>query len=301
MDRFKRSTPTNIKLTERDFSILKLLATYRALDSSHIAKLLNLKDEPYYRRRLRALFDHGFLDRIKNYHNALSEQGSDKIIYALADKGANQLKQAGEKLVVRGRTQSNNRIRVTSLKHDLLVMDFLTSLLDIQTNNIKIIPATKILADAPEHQRKKRNPLSMSAEFDYLGEYTHKGLIPDGLFGIQRGSRTRYYFLEVDTGSENQTRATPRLESILRKMKGYVAIYKNKVAKDSFNIPDFKVLFLTTTDKRIDYMIHTVYDEYIAGDLPRNIFMFSTFTKMKTDTLADKVWVDCLGQTTCLG
>lgn len=74
-------------------------------------------------------------------------------------------------------------------------------------------------------------------------------------------------------------------------MKGYTAIYKDKIAKNSFGIADFKVLFLTTTDKRIDYMIHNVFDEHIAGDIPRNVFWFSTFDQMARDKLYKSVLV----------
>ena len=295
MDRFKRGKPTKIKLADRDLKIFRLLSVHRVLNSGHIAIFLGVRDEPYYRRRLRALFDNYYLDRIKNYHNEFSEAGSDKIIYALSDTGAEALNGAGEKIITRGRTKNNDRLKVSSLKHDLLTVDFLTSALSLEDKQTKVILSDEILATASSSQRQKKNPLSMNVEFKYLDQWTHKALIPDSLFAIEQGARKHYYFLETDTGTENQTRSTPRLESILRKMKGYSNIYKDKIAKESFGIAQFKVLFLTTTEKRIDYMIKNVFDEYIAGDIPRNIFLFSTFEKVKNETLAGDIWKDCRG------
>lgn len=174
--------------------ILRLLSVHRVLNSEHIARFLGLKDSSYFRERLKSLFDNEYLDRITNYHNEFSETGSDKLIYALADKGAEALNRAGDKVSVRGRSKNNNRLKVGSLKHDLLTLDFLTSLLALEDENTKVLFSDDILATASEHQRLKRNPLSMNVAFDYLGQYTHKGLVPDGLFAIERGNRQLIFF-----------------------------------------------------------------------------------------------------------
>jgi hypothetical protein len=296
MDRFKRGMPTKIKLTERDLKIFRLLSVHRVLNSRHIAQFLGVPENTFYRKRLKDLFDNRYLDRVRNYQNAFSEQGSDKIIYALSDTGAQELVSTGEKVATRGRTKNNERLKVHRLNHDLKTMDFLGSVLALGSDQTTLFLADEILATASESQRLKKQPLSMNVEFDYLGTYTHKALIPDALFAIEPGNRRKHYFLEIDTGSENQTRSTPKLESILRKMKGYSNIYKDKIAKQSFNIDNFKVLFVTTTDKRIDYMIEKVFNEYIAGDIPRNIFLFSTFEKTKSNLATGKVWKNCRGE-----
>jgi len=297
MDRFKRNeSPATIKLTEQDLRILRLLSVHRVLNSRHIAQFLDVPETTYYRKRLKDLFDNKYLDRITNYQNAFSDKGSDKIIYALSDLGAETLQQAGEKVTAKGRTRNNERLKVHSLNHDLKIMDFLGSILALGSNETRIFLADEILATASQSQREKRNPLSMNVEFDYLGEYTHKGLIPDGLFAIEKGNRRKHYFLEIDTGTENQTRSTPRLESILRKMKGYSNIFNEKIEKQNFNFSGFKVLFVTTTQKRIDFMIDRVFDEYVAGDIPRNIFLFTTFDQIEKTGLADDIWIDCRRQ-----
>ena len=301
MDRFKRNeSPATIKLTDQDLRILRLLSVHRVLNSRHIAQFLGVPETTYYRKRLKDLFDNKYLDRITNYQNAFSDKGSDKIIYALSDLGAETLQQAGEKVTAKGRTRNNERLKVHSLNHDLKIMDFLGSILALGSNETRLFLADEILATASQSQREKRNPLSMNVEFDYLGEYTHKGLIPDGLFAIEQSNRRKHYFLEIDTGTENQTRSTPRLESILRKMKGYSNIFKEKIEKQNFNFSGFKVLFVTTTKKRIDFMIDEVYEGYIAGDIPRNIFLFTTFDQIKNNGLADDIWIDCRRQKTSI-
>ena len=146
MDKFKRSEkPKPITPSDRDYHILRLLSVHRVLNSEHIARFLNLNDSSYIWERLKSLFDHQYLDRIKNYHNDFSETGSDKIIYDLADKGAEELNRAGDNVSVRGRSKNNNRPKVGSLRHNLLTLDFLTSLLALEEKNTRILFSDDIL------------------------------------------------------------------------------------------------------------------------------------------------------------
>ena len=47
-------------------------------------------------------------------------------------------------------------------------------------------------------------------------------------------------------------------------------------------------------------MIKNVFDEYIAGGIPRNIFLFSTFERAEKESITDKTWIDCRGDKTSI-
>ena len=86
--RFHRSAaPAPMALTPRDITLLAHVAKHRMLTSDQLA-VLDGGSAQNMRRCLRALFDHGYLDRPAAQVNQVGIIGPQPMVYALTRKGA---------------------------------------------------------------------------------------------------------------------------------------------------------------------------------------------------------------------
>ena len=113
-------------------------------------------------RCLRALFDHGYLDRPKAQLASVPLEGPQAMVYGLAPKGARLLREHGHHLIGGGDwTEKNKRAGAVFLEHTLAVADFMTAVeLSCRArSDIDLIREHEVIADAPEETRNAREPL----------------------------------------------------------------------------------------------------------------------------------------------
>ncbi|HEY3915218.1 MAG TPA: replication-relaxation family protein, partial [Verrucomicrobiae bacterium] len=97
LPRFRRATVRPIQLTGRDLDILRCIHWHRFLRSSHIVELAGGSVQQVL-RRLQHLYHGGFLERPRCQLDWYYQQGSRQIVYGLADKGAERLRDLGTEL-----------------------------------------------------------------------------------------------------------------------------------------------------------------------------------------------------------
>ena len=86
--RARSGNPPPFQLTDRDREIILHVAEYRFLNSDHIRRLVEGSSKNIT-TRLKALYEHGYLDRPEcQYDTYRPGGGSAPIAYALADRGA---------------------------------------------------------------------------------------------------------------------------------------------------------------------------------------------------------------------
>src|SRR6266849_848333 len=91
--RFRRaSEPPAFRLTDDDVEIVRQLARFRFLRSTHIATLVG-RSVDRTNDRLMRLFHAGYIDRPRAQLDYYPTAGSAPITYALADQGAHLLRQ----------------------------------------------------------------------------------------------------------------------------------------------------------------------------------------------------------------
>ena len=109
-----------LELSPRDIEILSSVYTYRFLTSSQLTKMF-FPSKSFADRRLRKLYDHGFLDRIQRPVT----EGKCELLYALWTEGARvlsrKIKISREEL---GWSKSKNRVGGEFLEHELEVTQF---------------------------------------------------------------------------------------------------------------------------------------------------------------------------------
>src|SRR3954468_24346224 len=80
-------------------------------------------------------------------------------------------------------------------------------------------------------------------------------IVPDIVFGLELtdGSR-RNFMVEIDRGTMPVRRSDPDQTSIERKMRVYLTAHAAKLHKEQFGWANFRVLFVTTNQDRVETM-----------------------------------------------
>ncbi len=274
-------------LTERDRQILRYAHEHRLINTYHVCALLGASSPGQLdkvRKRLRLLFDHRFLD--VPFLQVLDHQrkGSVPKVYALARKGAAEIKRPWG-----GR---NDEIGRQFFEHTLFVTSIMVGL-EVgarELGTVRIVPFEQILEDAPREIRDSRYPGRWAPEVTRreAEQITWKetiGVTPDKIFGIEfqdapAGKGRFLVFLEADRGTEPVVRKLTRrgipkpkqLSSIYRKLLAYKSTFNGGLERRYGFEKGFRVLFVTTKPGRVQTMVDAT--KTLTGT--RRMFLFAS-------------------------
>jgi hypothetical protein len=279
--RFHRSeSPPPLQLTARDLNLLAHVARHRFLSSAHLCALDGGSPQNVL-RCLRALFDHGYLDRPVAQKVGLSEDGPRPFVYGLGKKGARALREQGDLIDLGGDwTEKNKRAGAIFIEHTLEIADFMTGLeLACRTRgDVELMREHEILALAPEETRTVREPLRWKVDKTVMGRKEIFSVVPDGLFGLVYPDETAAYFLlEVDRGTIPLIRTdvvgTPAWrKSISYKLSTYWEGWKTQRHVTQLGVKQVRVAMVTNSAERVKNML-SVVDELTEGR-GTNFFLF---------------------------
>lgn len=247
----------NIRLTDDDRQILREVYRHRFLRTTHIERLLPKRGSKHLQHRLRALFDNGYLDRMREDAPA---GVNPPIIYALGNRGADELgvRRTSVDWSDKNRTYGNRQ-----LKHTMLVNEICVAIRwSCFRNEIHFIPQEEILEAAPEETQLVQQPFQWRISVSRRGKATTRETVrPDYIFGLkfpkhpERPGVIRYYMIEADRGTEPQRRSSPRgpyefrkLESIADKLflyKETLTAWREGKEVKPFGFTNFFVLVVT--------------------------------------------------------
>jgi hypothetical protein len=272
--RFERSaTPIPMQLTERDLQLLAYVGRHRFLSSAQLAALDGGSCQNLL-RLLRALFDHGYLDRPKAQLAAMPVEGPQAMIYALAPKGARALREYGHRLSGGGDwREKNKRAGAVFIEHTLAVADFMTTLeLSCRArSDIDLIHEQEIIAAAPEETRRAREPLRWVVWPEQHRNETWS-VIPDGSFALSFADGTSSYFLfEIDRGTIPIVRNSLDHRSIARKLQIYWEGWRANRHVEQFGVKQVRVLIVTESAERLSNMLSAI--DKITGGKGSNFFL----------------------------
>src|SRR5215210_6551093 len=163
--RFERAPVRPMILTPRDLEILRAVHRHRLLRSTQLIALSDGSRQTTL-RRLQLLFHHGYLDRPPMQLDWYV-RGSETLVYALGNRGAEVLKTEGvvRRGGIRWDTKNRNLSRVF-LHHTLAVSEVMVAF-EVACRSheeVRFIPAEEILAGAPEATRRLRLPFRWQVE-----------------------------------------------------------------------------------------------------------------------------------------
>lgn len=273
---FQRAeVPPGMELTPRDLVLLAHVARHRFLSSAQLTRLDGGSAQGVL-RCLRALYDHGMLDRPRSQLATLHDQGPQPFVYGLGQKGARALREYGHDVNARlDWSEKNKRAGAIFLSHTLEIADFMVSL-EIACRargNVMLIREEEILAAAPEETRSAREPLRWEAVSIEHGRRERWTVVPDGVFGLSFEDGTAAYFaLELDRGSIAISRRADDHRSFRRKLKTYYDGWRAQRHIEQFGVKQMRVLTITSSPERVSNMIEAVHS--ITEGRGSNFFLF---------------------------
>src|SRR5712691_9959387 len=186
--RFRRaSQPPAFRLTDDDIVIVRQLARYRFLRSTHIAALIG-RSLDRTNDRLSRLFHAGYLDRPRAQLDYYPTAGSAPLVYALADRGARLLiERYGLSFANLEWSRKNREAGRPFIEHQLEIIDFYLGLQCAVTNRpgIRVIHPDEIIAAFPDQTVRARHPFALRAKLSDQGTLHDIAIVPDLVFGLQ--------------------------------------------------------------------------------------------------------------------
>ena len=268
--RYKRNPdPKPIYLQERDISIIEKIYRYRFLTSDQVETLVG-GDKFHLRKRLRALYDHKYLDKPEKQKFLFGNPD----IYGLGDKGATLLETKYKvKLSGLDWREKNRDVQMLFIQHRLMISEFFTTL----EKACELKPDIEIDTIIADERELKRN-----ARID--GAFT--SINPDGFFVLRDPKGKIPYFLECDRSTEtNVSRYMPKLRK-------YFVWWNDGQYEQAYNFKMFRLLTLTISEQRRDNLLQgsKQVDNQQQGFRG---FWFATekdFNSKQPLTILNKIW-----------
>ncbi len=259
--RVRSNNPPAFQLTERDIKIVQLVARHRFLNSNHVRRLVG-GSAKNVTNRLKALFEHGLLDRPQNQFDTYRMGGgTSPLVYALADKGAQLLadifEQPDGKRI--SWTHKNKSANQPFLQHTLGIADFAVALqlAVARHDDVELIDSDELKDNFPAEILARNKPFRLSVPVIHKNLRLDIGIEADYAFSLYlpKVRRKAFFLVEIDRGTMPVARRDLRQSSILRKLLAYQTMWKTKLHQKHFGWGNFRVLFVTESTERVENMI----------------------------------------------
>ena len=302
--RFRRaSEPPAFRLTDDDIVIVRQLARYRFLRSTHIAALIG-RSLDRTNDRLSRLFHAGYLDRPRAQLDYYPTTGSAPIAYALADRGARLLTERyGVDFANVEWSRKNRKAGRPFIEHQLETIDFCVSLQSAATAraDVQLVHHDEIVAGFPKKQRSARNPLALRVRLMHDGVAHDVGVVPDLVFGLRfPDGSPRCFMVEIDRGTMPISRADISQTSFERKMRAYLTAHAAKQHERQLGWKTFRVLTVTTDQNRMRSMMEALCKLRIPRSPGASLFFFATRGELRESDPLTHLWRDGTGRETRL-
>ena len=295
LPRFRRAPePLAFQLTEQDVDIVRLLARYRFLRSSHIATLVG-RSLDRTNDRLSKLFHASYIDRPRAQLDYYPGMGSAPMVYALADRGARLLiERDGIEFANVEWSRKNRRVGRPFIDHQLAIVDFYVSLRRASIERgFRLMEPNEIAASMPERAQHARNAFAMRVTLSHRGAIHEIGVIPDFVFCLSAASNERRnFFVEIDRGTMPVARRDFTQTSFERKMRAYLAAYAAKMHEKQFGWKSCRILTVTTDRKRARSMMDALRRLRAHGTPGPSLFYFATRDELATVDPLRQTWTD---------
>ena len=237
--------------------------------------------------RLRALYDHKYVDRPKAQYAIFAYADKRPLVYALGNKGASCLStRYGLKMPSKVYwTEKNRRVREKHIEHTLGISDFMVGIemMCQERPELELIDPDAILANAPPQTRKARYPFRWKTRVWHDGRTHDISIVPDFVFGLRntKTEKEKFFFLEIDNATMPVSRKDVMQTSFMRKVQSYIDTLDQDTPKRRFSIPGFQVLTVTTSEKRIA-SIQKAIARVSEHNFSANTFLFKSKENLQT-------------------
>jgi DNA-binding Lrp family transcriptional regulator len=294
--RFRRaSEPPAFRLTDDDVEIIRQVARYRLIRSSHIATLVNRSQDRTNDRLLR-LFHAGYIDRPRAQLDYYPTAGSAPMVYALADRGVRLLREYdGVTFTNMEWSRKNREAGRPFIEHQIEIVNFQVALERATRDHqdIRLLRTEEMTAASRRPMRLSRDAFMLHAKFSYRGKRYDTRVVPDLVFGLALadGSR-RYFMVEIDRGTMPVRRTDHDRTSFEGKMRTYLAAYVGKQHTRQLGWQSFRVLTVTTDRDREHSMQQALRGMHDRRSPGAALFLFCTFDDLRVGNPLINAWRD---------
>jgi hypothetical protein len=294
--RFRRaSEPPAFRLTEDDVEIVRQVARYRLIRSTHIAALIGRSIDRTNDRLLR-LFHAGYIDRPRAQLDYYPTAGSGPMVYALADRGVRLLRQRdGADFSTIEWSRKNRDAGRPFIEHQIEIVNFHIALQHAARDrgDVRVMHPQEIVDASPGPTHRSHSPFSLRPRLSQKGVMRDIGVVPDLVFGLDLadGSR-RNFMVEIDRGTMPIMRSDPDQTCFARKMRVYLAAHAAKLHERQFGWKNFRVLTVTTDLSRMDTMTKALRQIRVPHSAGASLFLFSTFDDLQSGDPLAHDWRD---------
>jgi hypothetical protein len=269
-----------LRLTERDIQILQALGSYRFLSVPQLQALF-FPSASSSERRMRELTEAGYVTRV--FMPARPYDRQVHTIFALSPFGGRFLKDADGELDLQTVSESDKRTALF-LDHTLRRNDVRVclELLAREDPRIQLLTWKQRVEDV---KTVVRICTGRSVE--------RVPLIPDGVFVLLVEGHTHGFAVEVDMGSVQLTRME-------RRYRGYWRWQKDHGPERRFGVDSFRVLTLTTTDRRLEALRKAAMKAPERRGSDSGLFWFARLVTADIEeplTLLSPVWTTAVRRT----
>lgn len=299
--------PFLLVLTERDRLIIQSVFRFRLLSTDQLQTITRTPGRRAINRRLRELYDHGYLDRPAIQQSMFAYADKRPVVHALGDKGAKLIEQMqGVSMPPSVRwSQKNKNIRKPEFVHHTLgVADCIIALekaCEALPEGLSYQSQESVLALSPARPGAISR-LSMPTSYRWWtnGERIERSTVADALFAFrdEREERVRQalLFLEYDGNTMPVVRRTASQSSIVQKMLGYASARDAGLHKKLYGYNNFRVLFVTRdSDRRIATM-QDAWEKYVSAEIPAGAFLFADYEQLLAYSPLGDVWTNAKGE-----
>jgi hypothetical protein len=285
----------SIRVTPRDLKLMENIARMRLASSDQLAAL-DGGSAQNVGRSLRALYDHGYVERPRAQIVTRLPwgDGSRPMVYGLTRQGARLLRSNG--LQVRRRLldgiDAERGAGWRFVEHTVAIADFWVALevaLRSRTD-IRLLERGEILEDAPKTRRDREVRLEASIRLN--GMLKKNAVIPDGLFGLRFSNDDESYFmLEIDRGEMPVERFKSQYRTYFtKKLLTYYEANRQRRHVHDLGIPHFRVAVVTTTPTRVEKMLQAV--EEITQGRGTRLFLFTDQASLAHGNALEHLWLN---------
>lgn len=294
--RFRRSPePPTFRLTQGDVEILRQVARHRLIRSTHIAALVG-RSLDRTNDRLMRLYHAGYIDRPRAQLDYYPTAGSGPMIYALADRGARLLRErSGVSFPSPELSRKNHRAGRPFIEHQIEIVNFRVALEQSvrDRGDLRLLLPEDLVPTAPDQRRSHGETFALRAKISAGGRTRESTVIPDFVFGLALPDDSRRFFMvEVDRGTMPVRRSDPNQTSFEGKMRTYLAAYVAKQHTRRLGWRSFRVLTVTTDDRRCRSMIEGLRGTADPTGIGRSLFWFTTFDELRAADPIAHLWHD---------
>ena len=299
--RFVREAPDPFRLTDRDIALVRLVAQYRFLRSTHLSDLCQASHKKVC-NRLTSLFHAGYLDRPRAQFEAYCEGGgSAAMVYALSNGGARLLIDHGVDAAEVDWTRKNDLAGRQFIQHTLEIANVRVALQRAirERSGFEILESKQLLEKAPQETRRRARPWVMRAKVYCNDGVYDLGVAPDYVFAVGYPDRRfRAFLVECDRGTMPVDRGNLMQTSLKRKFLTYTAAKHHGEHARQYGWKGFRVLVITSSRQRADNILATIRESVHEHD--RTLFLVADRMSLVGADIFSHPWRDARGQTHAL-